>query len=337
VTTTDEHEVTTGAPPERVVFVRPGALGDTLLAFPALALARRAWPDAQITLIARGDVLPLAGSLRLTDFTYAYDLPAWSTLFAPGPVTVDPLAREVMLDAWLVVWAPDPESVVERNARALGAGRVLIAPGRPVVGERRHMALLLARALAPWGIAPPASLDVLRAELPPLRMRQEHERMGRDAIAMLGLSHRERLVALHAGSGGRAKQWPPDRFAAVANAIRARQCVPLLIEGPQDAEVVSAVVGAITDLTVPVLRHRSISTLAAALRLCAGYVGNDSGVTHLAGLLGVPTVALFGPTDPAVWAPVGRQVRVVRAPDGDMARLGVGKVVAALRDLMGSE
>src|SRR5262249_8632940 len=135
------------AAPAQVVLVRPGALGDALLALPMLALVRRAWPRTQLMLIARPDVLPLVRSSGLADQTYSYDLPAWSALFASGAAAVEPLAGEVMLDASVAVWAPDPEGVIEQNARALGATRALVAPGRPVPSDRTHLALALARTL----------------------------------------------------------------------------------------------------------------------------------------------------------------------------------------------
>ena len=71
--------------------------------------------------------------------------------------------------------------------------------------------------------------------------------------------------------------------------------------------------------------------LARFLAGARAYIGNDSGITHMAAAVGVPTIALFGPTDPAVWSPRGRMVRILRAGDG----LGViprEAVIDALRD-----
>jgi ADP-heptose:LPS heptosyltransferase len=78
----------------------------------------------------------------------------------------------------------------------------------------------------------------------------------------------------------------------------------------------------------------SVPHLAAVLAESRGYFGNDSGVSHLAAALGVPTVAVFGPTDPAVWAPLGPEVSVV-APRGDAPWPTVDDVLIALRKLLG--
>ena len=69
-------------------------------------------------------------------------------------------------------------------------------------------------------------------------------------------------------------------------------------------------------------------TLLSYARL---YIGNDSGMTHLAARA-CPTIALFGPTDPAVWAPLGQNVRVVRAPEGNLERIGVADVMNVIRN-----
>ncbi len=85
----------------------------------------------------------------------------------------------------------------------------------------------------------------------------------------------------------------------------------------------------------PTVRDLSVAGLAAFLSRCALFVGNDSGVTHLAGLLGVPTVALFGPTDPAIWAPLGLRVVALQSPKGRMEELSPGTVIAAIQRTIG--
>jgi heptosyltransferase-2 len=74
--------------------------------------------------------------------------------------------------------------------------------------------------------------------------------------------------------------------------------------------------------------------LACWLRQARLYVGNDSGISHLAAAVGIPTVAIFGPTDPAVWAPRGAHVAVVRAPDGDLHALPVSQVAAVVDKML---
>lgn len=321
---------------ERYVLIRPGALGDALLALPALALLRRARPSARVTLVARGDVLPLVLASALADVAYDWANRTWAALFA-DELAVATEARSVVRDAAVVARLADEDGTLARNLTLLGARQVVIAPGLPLAddaGPREHMALLLARSLAPLGIVVPPTVEALAASMPPLCVDAHDERAAEQVWDALGLdATSDRVVALHAGSGGAAKRWPPDRFAALARRLIACGYRPLLVEGLADAEVTTAVLAALgTEADrAQVVRGLSIGALAALLRRCVAYIGNDSGVSHLAALAGVPTVALFGPSDPAPWAPVGPRVRVVRAPLCDLAALDVDAVWDALR------
>jgi hypothetical protein len=89
---------------------------------------------------------------------------------------------------------------------------------------------------------------------------------------------------------------------------------PLVIAGPAEGEAVAEVLGALAPWRPAVARDWRLDHLAALLDACAGYVGADSGITHLAAAAGVPVVAVFGPTDPALWAPRGPRVAIVRHP-----------------------
>ncbi|HEX9069842.1 MAG TPA: glycosyltransferase family 9 protein [Ktedonobacterales bacterium] len=142
-----------------------------------------------------------------------------------------------------------------------------------------------------------------------------------------------RTIAVHPGSGGRHKIWPAPQMAALCELLIQDGWQPLLIEGPADAAAVAAVLARLSQ-PVPVARDLSLAALASLLARCAGYAGNDSGVTHLAALCGVPTVAVFGPTRPQVWRPLGLRVTVVEAAGGDLSSLGADEVFEALRSGM---
>lgn len=325
----------------QITVIRPGALGDTLLALPALALLRRWAPDARLTFVARADVLPLALSSGLADDAWPWDLPDWAALFDPAatPERLTGRARAALAGAdAVVVWAPDSSGALAATLHRLGAGQVIVAPGRPPDlpdppgGPPEHAALWLARALAPMGVAVPDDPTTLWRALPPLRWPEADARQAEQVRRALGLPDAGG-VALHPGSGGATKRWPPERFAALANLARRAGYTPLLLAGEADAGVAEAVL-AHTAALLPVARGLAVGALAALLARCAGYVGNDSGVSHLAGLLGVPTVAIFGPTDPARWSPLGPRVTPLRAPGGVLARLAPDAVWQALRAVM---
>jgi hypothetical protein len=120
----------------------------------------------------------------------------------------------------------------------------------------------------------------------------------------------ENFAVIHPFSGSAAKNWALERFRALAPRLEwpVQWCA-----GPQEK-----LEGAI--------RMENLYELACWLRTARVYIGNDSGITHLAAAVGVPVVAIFGPTDPQVWAPRGARVRVVI---GKLEEIAVEQVLDA--------
>ncbi len=124
-------------------------------------------------------------------------------------------------------------------------------------------------------------------------------------------------AVIHPFSGSARKRWPLERYRELARLLETR--VPVKwCAGPEDQ-----LEGAV--------RFADLYELGCWLAGASLYVGNDSGITHLAAAAGAPVVALFGPTDPAVWAPRGPRVRVVATarPGEPMERIPLGRVLEA--------
>jgi heptosyltransferase-2 len=183
-------------------------------------------------------------------------------------------------------------------------------PAPPPAGP--HSSSWLARAVVPLaGTSPP--------DPPPLEITDDERREAESLTADLPPG----FLAIHPGSGSPAKNWPLDRFVEAASRIgEGRRW--LLALGPAEADLPpprGAVVG----------RGWPPRILAAVVARAGLYIGNDSGASHLAAAAGAPTVALFGPTDPALWAPVGRAVATLRGPRGVVAEIAVEDVCGAAR------
>jgi ADP-heptose:LPS heptosyltransferase len=132
-------------------------------------------------------------------------------------------------------------------------------------------------------------------------------------LAERGLDRR-RPVFLHAGSGGKKKIWPLARWWTLIRWLRRTCNLPVILaSGPADACLEGFTQEAIKRLGVHTVEALSLTRLAALLAKSSMYIGNDSGVSHLAASLGTPTVAIFGPTLPEVWAPRGLHVQVIKS------------------------
>jgi heptosyltransferase-2 len=287
----------------RVTVVRPGGVGDTLLLVPTLRLLHARLPGADLTLVGSHWAAALRPLLPFPVEIVLFESASLTPLFGPDP---ERDASGVFSDADAVVlYTASPDEALARNAERFCRGPVIDWPVLPR-GDV-HAAVHFARAVAAETVA---SSDLPR---PPHAAVPEDLRLwGRTWIdGQLGIGASP--VAVHPGSGGRRKCWPPDRFADVAGRL-GRPVV--VIEGPADAEACRAFLARVPHgASVARAEGLTLPQTASLLACCPLVLGNDSGLSHLAAALGVPTVAVFGPTDPRVWAPLGDRVRCV-APAG---------------------
>jgi heptosyltransferase-3 len=284
---------------DTLLVVRPGAIGDALLACPALAALRAASPGTTVMFLAHPSVRQLVLLEGLADRFFSRDGPEADALFAPSPA----LARErVGAIRAAVAWSADPGARLATNLAALGAEPLLIALSRPLETSGKHAAQFLIDTLAPLGIRAGAQ------DWPGFRLA-----WGPGGAPRKPTSSTRPLVVLHPGSGSPSKNWPAERFVALGATLW-KECQARLriAAGPADGPALRAFAQA-AEFPYETLPGRPLEELALLLSSCDLYVGNDSGVSHLAGMCGAPTVALFGPTDPRLWRPLGPRVRVLRA------------------------
>jgi heptosyltransferase III len=303
-------------PDAHVTIVRTGGLGDTVLVLPTLAILRRAHPSATVTLVgsawaeALQPLLPFAARAVHVDRVYP---PARHRGWA---------ANAFAASSGVIVYTATPDSDFVSYIRRACPGPVAVWPVEPAPGM--HAARHLAGAVASVTSDP----DVL--PMPTLLCPHADRFQGRSWLDR-EMGQGIRPLAVHPGSGGKRKCWPTRRFAELVARLHAPV---LVVEGPADSEVCRELAEALPT-SAPLARATDVplSRLAALLIESRGYIGNDSGVSHLAAALGVPTVAIFGPTDPAVWAPRGPDVSLVTAR-GDASWPTADEVFAAARALL---
>jgi ADP-heptose:LPS heptosyltransferase len=198
----------------------------------------------------------------------------------------------------------DDDGLIEKRLKMRGIGHVRIrSPFDPTV-TATHQSDRFCEAIGQRGHGP--------AVVPRIPVPSVLKQSGEMCLAKRGIALDRPMVMIHPGSGSRAKCTRPEALASVIDELKNAETQCLLLEGPADREAVKAIVEKI-GRPLPVLRDTDLTTVAGALLRARVYIGHDSGITHLAGLLRVPTVALFGPTDPARWAPKGSHVIVLHA------------------------
>lgn len=195
-----------------------------------------------------------------------------------------------------LVWMADSDGLIERNMVTAGVGRVRCFPGIPP--QDWH-----APAAQWYGTCAGVTVDLpYQARFPGRRSALE--------------------VVIQPGSGSRSKNWPLPCFEALAESLTQSGYRVSWCGGPAEEDFATRAAS---------LPPMPLSLLAAELAGARLYVGNDSGISHLAAAAGCPTIALFGPTNPTVWRPVGPRVQVLTgAPWPD-----VSAVLAVAEALLG--
>lgn len=296
----------------RIMLLRPGALGDLLLAVPALVALRTSVSDAHITLVGHAGGVKLLQEAGVADEGISQDDVRLLTLFlhhatAPGEDGSKSALSTIGEFDIAVGWLKDAEGIVAASFKRMGIEKTVIAPSAPQEGAQMHVADHLLRTLSPLGISP-----VTPARFP-LRTSASAQVWAEQYLSAFNLGVMP-VVAVHPGSGSERKNWSPDKFAGAIDRLHREGVAVVLICGPADESAITGVMSCL-DRSVPVACGLVVSRLAALIAKCNAYLGNDSGVTHLAALVGTPTIALFGPTDPAIWGPRGDRVEILRWQD----------------------
>lgn len=283
----------------RIVVVRAGALGDVILTVPAVRALRLRYPEARIEVVGYPDLWEIAGPLA--DRRISVERPVMAGLLT-GTASPDLLA-------WLRGGSGEVEEIsppvdlavcwTKRDCRAIfqAAGIVNTIQASPFPPPGIHATAWYLQTL---DLPYPASDESL------LNLSPEEREAGRQVLSDLDLQH---PIILHPGAGAVWKRWPAGRFGDLAWALHERGHDVALLEGPTDREAIEATLE--RGGRFPIIHTSSVRLLAGILAGAELFVGNDSGATHLAAAAGIPTLALFGPTDPANWAPLGTS-RVIR-------------------------
>ena len=294
----------------RGLFITLSNIGDAVMTTPALEQIHQAMPDALVDIVAdrRSSLLfqhcPYRGEILLRDKGAG-----WRGL-------IDLVGRlrsrrySVIADL-----RTDGLSYLLRADRRLLKRQARNVTGHAVI---RHMAV----------VAP------LKPCLEPVSTRlwlADAERAQADAV--LSRLPPGRWLALGPGANWPPKIWPPDRFAALVELVSHRFSAVIVCGGPGDAGTAAALTRRLSLPAINLAGSTDLLQVAAILERSACFVGNDSGLGHMAAAVGTPTLTVFGPGDPDRYHPWGPDADWVLAPGRDLAALKAEEVAMRLNAL----
>ncbi len=307
----------------RIAIIHQGALGDTVLLLPLLRALRVRFGGCAIEVVTKAN---LGQMLQMLGFVEAYasaddrEHCAW---FAEPETSDSPRSRPVWAGADILISAVSSgHDAWAKNARSARRGIQSANPEAGLFFFEPRPPPDFAGHVCEWHREQLASLSLEPPPLPLLRPNPDG------------------AVLIHPGSGGDAKCWPREKFLALARSLKRNGILPTFILGEVEQEKWGrALIEELQDEFSWYL-HMGLFELAERMGRARLFLGNDAGVTHLASAMGVPVMALFGPSDDRQWRPIGPEVRVIRADpprERDLAALSesqvLGEVLAELRKL----
>ena len=300
----------------RILVIRGGAIGDFILTLPAIKLLRDHFPQAHLEILGYQHIIALAEKRFYADAIHSIEYGALAGFFAKDTVLSLKLVAYFGGFDVIVSYLFDPDGIFETNLKRCGIKRFIAGPAKPTGNE--HAVQQLARPLEQLGLC----LGSRSAKIYPSDADRDFARRFLGDTA-------QPFIALHPGSGSETKNWPIENWRELGEYVFSCGRNVLVVSGEADEERVRVLESAWDQQRVRFAKHLSLPRLAALLKNSV-FVGHDSGISHIAAAVGARCVLLFGPTDPAIWAPIDEKVTVLRAPQERMRLLDVKTVVAAI-------
>jgi hypothetical protein len=302
---------------QRGVILQPGSIGDCMLTLPLAEFMKDCLGLGGIDILGHTEYIGILPGRTCVDSIRSIDSVDLHRLFAETK-GFDLADRDALINvfsdyAWIVTFLGEPDSNFEQNliftANCSHSAEVITLSMKPSEKLSGHITdFYIEQFIAQSGL----SLDPWRVRKGKglIKATKADINRGRELLEEINVDFSEKLVVIQPGSGGLHKCCHLDNFLAVAKELVSSGIEVIFLLGPAELEQFS-------DATIKKIRSvanyltdMSLTGVLGLLSCADGFVGNDSGITHLAGALGVRTLAVFGPTNPDVYGPIGPSVTV---------------------------
>lgn len=292
----------------KILVIRGGAIGDFILTLPAIAALRRQFPDAYLEVLGYPHIIQLAIAGNLVDKASSIEAQALAGFFARGGDLSESLAEYFSEFDLILSYLYDPDLIFRTNVARCTRAQFIAGPHRPTPGEQLHASKLY--------LQPLERLAIFDADSVP-RLTINTSRTPPRGFPSPTACASAPVLALHPGSGGERKNWPEAAWAELLQALVTQTPFKFVLAGGEaEGERLQRLAATMPPTRTRVAQSLPLAELAALLSGCNGFVGHDSGISHLAAALGLPVLVLWGPTQETIWRPPGEKVSLLRHPAG---------------------
>jgi heptosyltransferase-2 len=295
----------------KILVIRGGAIGDFILTLPAIAALRAQFPDAHLEVLGYPHIAQLAVAGGLVNRVQPIEARALAGFFARHAELSEDLVDYFSEFDVIISYLYDPDEIFQTNLHRCLQGQFIAGPHRPDEEAGLHAASAYLKPLERLAI-----FDV--NHIPQLSLNSQGSTLNQ--------------LALHPGSGSERKNWPETNWAQFINhLVNSTELDLLLVGGEAEGERLQRLSSCVPPERLAVAQSLPLPEVAQLLQRCAGFVGHDSGISHLAAAVGLPGLILWGDTAEAIWRPPSEKMILLHSQG--LPKLPVSVVIEAFERL----
>lgn len=284
----------------KILVIRGGAIGDFILTLPAIAALRQQFPRAHLEVLGYPHIARLALAGGLVQKVQSIEARALAGFFARNGELSEDLRDYFSEFDVIVSYLYDPDEIFRTNVGRCSHAQFIAGPHRPKDGDEVHATETFLKPLS--------TLAIFEADTTPrlaVTRAFESTRLG------------GRWLAIHPGSGSEKKNWPESQWLELLRHFSSAPDLKLLLVGGEaERGRLERLGAALPAGRVKVIQNAPLDEVAQWLAACDGFVGHDSGISHLAAAVGTRAIILWGGADEEVWSPRGRELTILRGSNG---------------------
>lgn len=294
----------------KILIAKPGGIGDTLLLLPALIELRRTFGEVEIDVAGNREVLSLFENKGIISRAINFEDRLITQLFSPCP---NERARSFLAQYDKLFFLIEADGIITENLNAVSTDYIIASSvqKKELLPQWKYLATIMG-------------------------LNTVDEEFYREAFSPSGEKGKANRITMHPGSGSKSKRWPLERFIELIEQLSHKHPFQIeLLTGSAEEDISPMLLKSDATIDTCTLHHNEpLSWVLKLIQESLIFIGNDSGIAHLAGLSGTPAFVLFGPSNPVVWKPIGKNISIILPDDGskNIGNISIGRVVEELDD-----